>query len=132
MRPFFIGCLLLLLFGRESNGAPSVTQIEFCQFSVSEGYRFGNATFSVLYHFRTVKGSPVGVVEVSNPVGIRLPDVSACLATWKLPLLKDGTSASAEFRWTHGVGWDLLRVKASSFLQEITLSGDRCQSKICK
>jgi hypothetical protein len=106
---------------------PTATQVEFCQLPVPERLREGRASFSVVYAFRVRQGRPVDVREVANPAGVPGPAVTACIERWRFGRASYGDlEIRAEFRWTHGVGWEHLRLKSADIDLRVSITGDRC------
>ena len=107
--------------------APTVTNLAFCQLPVADVYREGRASFSVVYSFRVKDGKPIDVREVANPASIPRSAVAACIQEWRFGQVSFGNSeVAAEFRWTHGVGWEYLHLKGAGLDLRVSITGDRC------
>ena len=125
-------CLLVLVMvptlspTAETPSSPLV-DLDFCQLPVSDVHRQGRASFSVVYAFNLMDERPVDIREISNPAGIPADAVSVCLRKWRLGGLSNvGAEMVAEFRWTHGIGWEYLKVKGAGLDQKVSITGDRC------
>ena len=111
---------------RTANG-PTVTNLAFCQLPVADVHREGRASFSVVYSFRIKDGKPIDVREVKNPASIAPSAVAACIQEWRFGQVSFGDSeGAAEFRWTHGVGWEHLHLKGAGIDFRVSITGDRC------
>ena len=111
----------------QTASGPAVTELEFCQLPVADVHREGRASFSVAYSFRVKDGRPIDVREVTNPVGIPRSAVAACIERWRFGKASFGDSeVAAEFRWTHGLGWEHLQLKGSGIDLRVLITGDRC------
>jgi hypothetical protein len=106
---------------------PTVTNLAFCQLPVGDVHREGRASFSVVYSFRVKDGKPIDVREVTNPASIARSAVAACIEEWRFGQVSFGDSeVAAEFRWTHGVGWEYLQLKGAGIDLRVSITGDRC------
>jgi hypothetical protein len=111
----------------ETANGSAVTELEFCQLPVADVLREGRASFSVAYKFRVKDGKATDVREVTNPAGIPRSAVAACIGKWRFGNASFGESeVAAEFRWTHGVGWERLHVRGAGIDMRVSISGDRC------
>ncbi len=112
---------------RQTASGPVVTELEFCQLAVADIHREGRASFSVAYAFRVKDGKAMDIREVTNPVGIPQSAAAACIEKWRFGNASFGDSeVAAEFRWTHGIGWERLHVKGAGIDLRVSITGDRC------
>lgn len=102
-------------------------EVDFCQLPVSEVHRQGRTSFSLVYAFDLRDRRITDIREVTNPAAIPANAVSACLEGWRFDGLP-GTSTEmvAEFRWTHGVGWEYLKINGAGLEQMLRITGNRC------
>ena len=117
-------CLVTLLSSCASASVPQ--RVEFCNFTVSEPFKRGRASFNLVYSIEVdADGKPQAIQKVTDDfVGEAL--VKGCLSRWVLPNVSSGDKVAVVFRWEHGVGWDHLLLKSRGFELKITLTGDRC------
>ena len=103
-------------------------EIEFCHFRVDEPYKSGHASFSVIYSFSIRAEITVDVTSVFNRFERYLTTrlYKACLGEMALLRFADGARFQAEFRWTHGLGWEYLTVWGKKAEYRLSLSGERC------
>jgi hypothetical protein len=101
-------------------GNSSEDAVTPCQISVPLGAR--EATFTVVYRFRTKEGRPVNIRRVKNDF-LKDEEFAACISRWTLPSLS-GVGV-AEFSYKTGEGWTKVIVSGKGFKKSLHFENDR-------
>jgi len=100
-------------------------EIAFCQAKPSNALIAGRADLSVIYSFEVDEnGRPIEITRIADKAGLE-EEMQPCISNWTIRGLPEGTTATAIFRWEHGIGWVSLVIRGDKFYQKIYLTGER-------